>query len=278
MNRLRGIVVAIVLTASGIGAAFAVRAQFGGGSEEVATVSSLSPAERSAQLARTRLEGSLAALDRFVDEQRARCAQLADRAEEWRVLAEAYLERCLLRDTNKGMAVGRTTHTTLPDSHRVDLEAGLLAIDKAIALGDHDPDAHRIQSSILSLGATGWSEILRVRPRVEAALRAAEAIDAGHPRIVFARACEKLFAPNRFLGHDPAAAERMFLKTADALTLDERPLLLAAMCAWLQERRDDCIAMLERALSRNANNRYVREVLRRIRASEDDPFGRDVVD
>lgn len=278
MSRARGIAVVACCVVVGVVLAFRLRAQLGDASGESTTISPLAVVPRSELLARTRLSGSIEALDRFVAEQRERCADVTAAAEEWRVLAESLLERCLARDTHKGMAVGRLTHTELPAANRADLDAGLAAIDAALGRGDDTADARRIRSSLLSLSATSWTDVLRLRARVEAALRAAEAIDADHPRVVVARACEKLFAPNRFFGHDPAAARRMLEKAATALELDERPLLLAAMCAWLQERRDDAIDLLERAASRNPNNRYVTAVLARLRADEDDPFGRDVKD
>ncbi|MBI5851150.1 MAG: hypothetical protein HZB39_08995 [Planctomycetes bacterium] len=278
MSRARGVAVVACCVLVGVIVVLRLRAQIGGTSDESTVISPLAVVPRSELLARTRLVGSIDALDRFVAEQRERCANLTAGAEEWRVLAESLLERCLSRDTLKGMAVGRLTHKELPAEHRADLDAGLEAIDAALARGDDTADAQRIRSALLSLSATSWTDVLRLRARVEAALRAAEAIDADHPRVIVARACEKLFAPNRFLGHDPAAARRMLEKAATALELDERPFLLAAMCAWLLEQRDDAITLLERAAARNPNNRYLTAVLSRLRADEDDPFGRDVKD
>jgi hypothetical protein len=247
----------------------------GGSSPERTEVSTPTVGDRSEALARTRLGADLAALDAFVAEQRAR-AEAADRADEHRVLAEAHLERCLLRDTRRGMAVGEPTHAELPAPNQADIEAGLAATDRAIERGDPSADVHRIRSALLSLRVTGFASALANRPKIDAALKAAEAIDPGHPRVVIARACEKLFAPNRLLGHDPAAAERMFVAAAAALPLDERPLTFAAMCAWLLERNEDAIEHLGAAAARNPQNPYVREVLRRLEAGEDEPFARDV--
>ncbi len=275
MNRRQLVIVALVLAAVAMLGWELVRSQLGASTPERTQVSASTARGSSEELARVRLAGDLAPLDSFVAAQRTRCAERG-RAEDWRVLGEALLERCLLRDRDKGMAVGRPTHTELPEPNRKDIDAGLEAIDKAVALGDTDPDAERIRSALLSLTATGWMQILSLRPRIEAALRAAEQRDPNHPRVVIARACEKLFAPNRFLGQDIAAAERMLLRAAEALKLDERPYVLAAMGAHLLGRTEDAKSHLRKALERNPSNRYAREVLRRIEAREDDPFGRDV--
>jgi outer membrane protein assembly factor BamD (BamD/ComL family) len=48
------------------------------------------------------------------------------------------------------------------------------------------------------------------------------------------------------------------------------------MAAWLQKKTEQAINLLERALDRNPNNRYAREVLRRLRVAEAEPFARDV--
>jgi tetratricopeptide (TPR) repeat protein len=276
MNRPRWIVAASILALAGGTVSWIVISEFGGTTPERTEVSAATILPISEEIARARLTGSLEALDRFIERQAERCRTQGGDAATWRGLAEAHLERCLLRDQHKGMAVGKPTHATLPESNRTDIDLGLRAIEKALELGDLDPDAPRIQSSLLSLKATGWGEVLALRPKIQAALRKAEGIDPSHPRVVIARACEKLFAPNRLFGHDPGAAERMFLRAAERLELDERPYVLAAMAAWLQKKTEQAINLLERALDRNPNNRYAREVLRRLRVAEAEPFARDV--
>ena len=236
-------------------------------------VTVLDASERSTTLAQARRSGEIAVLDAFITEQEARCA--GGDPGEFRVLAEAHLERCLLRDRRRGMAVGRPVHAELPDAHRRDIEAGLRAADRAIEGGDSSADVHRIRSSLMSLRVTGLVSALAERPAIHEALRAAEAIDPRHPRVVVARACEKLFAPNALLGHDPAGAKRMFLLAAAALPLDERPLTFAAMCAFLLGESEEAVRLLEDAIARNPHNVYALEVLRRLRASEPEPFARD---
>ncbi|MGE0143491.1 MAG: hypothetical protein AB7I19_07060 [Planctomycetota bacterium] len=276
MNRPRWIVAASILALAGGAVAWTVIREFGGTTPERTEVSAATILPTSEEIARARLTGSLEAIDDLIQRQTVRSRNQANDPATWRGLAEAHLERCLLRDQHKGMAVGKPTHTSLPESNRTDIDLGLQAIEKALELGDPDPDAPRIQSSLLSLKATGWSEVLALRPKIQAALRKAEGVDANHPRVVIARACEKLFAPNRLFGHDPGAAERMLLRAAERLELDERPFVLAAMAAWLQQKPEQAIELLERALGRNPNNRYAREVLRRLRTAEAEPFARDV--
>lgn len=243
---------------------------------EPTEVSAATSTDRSEVLARVRLTGDPAAMDAFVAEQIARCDATPDEAHVWCDLAEAHLERCLLRDTRKGMAVGEPTHESLPEANADDIEAGLAAADRAVELGEPGAEVHRIRSALLSLRVTGFGSALSNRPAIDAALKRAEEIDPNHPRVVVARACEKLFAPNSFLGHDPESARRMFLLAAEALPLDERPYVFASMCAWLLERNDEAVTLMEKATARNPNSLYAAEVLRRLRAGEDDPFGRDV--
>jgi hypothetical protein len=52
--------------------------------------------------------------------------------------------------------------------------------------------------------------------------------------------------------------------------------VFAAMAAFELGDRDEALGLIERAVERNPNSAYAAEVARRLRAGEDDPFGRDV--
>ncbi len=230
----------------------------------------------SIELAKIRLEADPSGIDAFVAEQRARAEAAPEDEAEWRVLAEAYLERCYARDRGEGMAVGTPTHSELPAVTEADIDAGLKALDRAHAVGgDQDAEVFRIEAAFHSLRVTSWTSALSQRPAISAALEKARSLRPDHPRVLVAMGCEKLFAP-RFFGNDPATAKQLFLTAADALPLDERPLVFAAMAAHLLEKDDEAIALLERAVERNPNNRYAATVLARLRAAESEPFARDV--
>ena len=57
---------------------------------------------------------------------------------------------------------------------------------------------------------------------------------------------------------------------------DERPAVFAAMATYLQHKRQQAIAWLQRAVAKNPDNKFARVVLQRLRRGEEDPFGRDV--
>jgi len=263
--------------------ALAGAAWFGGrtlfdGSSEALPVGDLdaAPVGRSLLLARARLASDLGPIDAFVAEQRRLTEREPGVAEHWRVLGEALLERCLLRDHGQGMAVGETVHSeALPEANARDIEAGLAAVDRAIELGDPSGDVHRIRAALVSVSAVGWLDVVQKRATVQASLAKARELEPGNPRLLMALACERLFTP-RLFGGDPAAAREAFLAVAGALEHDERPYLYAAMASHLLGETAAALAHLERAQARNPHSDYVREVLRRIRAGEDDPFGRDL--
>ncbi|MBK8980063.1 MAG: hypothetical protein IPM29_29540 [Planctomycetes bacterium] len=235
------------------------------------------PGGRARELAELRRSFDLAALDRYVAALRASTERDAAAADAWRALGEALLERCLMRDRNKGMAPGRPTHDELPPDNAADIAEGLAAVQRAIDLGEPTGDAWRVRAALLSLSITGFGDLLTKRPRASEALDRAAALDPGNPRVLLMRASERLFAP-RFLGFDPADAIPTLERVAEELTVDERPLVTLAFAHWLAGDLDAACHALERALERNPANRYAREVLRRLYAGEDEPFARDVPD
>lgn len=215
------------------------------------------------------------ALDAVVAELEATVASGAPDASLLHALAEALLERSLLRDLRKGMAVGKPTHEKLPEALAADVAAGIRAAERAIEAGDDTAEIHRILSALLSRQVTGIGTALRLRGRIDAELKLAEERDPEHPKVLIARGCGQLFAPNRLFGHDPEAAESKFLAAAARLPDDERPLMFASMCAWLLGHPERALAHIEAASDRNPTHPYVRAVAQRIRDGAADPFGPD---
>ena len=152
---------------------------------------------------------------------------------------------------------------------------GVAAIARAVELGDATSEVHRIEAGLLSMQITGWASALRLNQRIDTALTRAAEIEPTNPRVQVALGCRKLFAP-RLLGHDPEGAFDHFGPAAEALTVDERPLMFAAMAAWLTGDVDRATRLVERATARNPNNAYAAEVARRIAAGVSDPFADDV--
>lgn len=232
-------------------------------------------APRSIELARARIAAEPSELDRFLDRQRALVAAAPTDAVQWRVLAETLLERISRAANHCGMKVGQPMFDALPDHVKSDVDEGLAAVLEARRLGDEDPDNARIESALLATQIVHWTSALRLDGQVRRALDAAFARDKNHARAHVALGLRKLLAP-RMLGHDPEQALVHLSAAAEVLTLDERPCVMAAMACHLLERHEECVRWLSLAVSRNPNNRYAVEVLRRVRAGEDDAFGRPV--
>jgi cytochrome c-type biogenesis protein CcmH/NrfG len=231
--------------------------------------------EWSRALARARLTGEPTDLDDLVEAARRRCAAQPTDAVAWQNLAETLLERALARDQRVGMKVGQPVRSAAPELKDSDVDAGVEAAERSLSIAEDCSEAHRILAGLLSCRITGLGSAVHWGARIEVELLRAAELDPANPRIQVALGCRKLFAP-RLLGHDPEAAIRHLLPAAEAMPLDERPLVFAAMAAHLRQRADQTRQLLERAIERNPKNVYAREVLRRIESGEADPFGRDV--
>lgn len=220
---------------------------------------------------------SVAAVDAVVDELHRRCATDARDADAWHRLADAILERVQVRSHRRGITVGAPVWTELPREIAADVDAGLLAVAKARALGCEDGDLHRIEAGLMSQRITGLGTALQWNARIQEALARAAERRRDDPRLHVALGLRKLLAP-KLLGHDPEAALRHFEFAAAALVDDERPAVFAAMASHLQKKRRQAVGWLERAVERNPANVFARVVLRRLVRDEDDPFGRHVTD
>lgn len=214
------------------------------------------------------------ALDRFLEAQRTR-AERTDDPVEWRVLAQACLERVLFAAARSGMAVGRPTFRERPPVVEAAIVAGQAAIVRARQLGDRHSELARVAAGLLAQKIDGALSAMRLGRQVEALLDEAEAFADGNPHVAVARGCRLLFSP-KWLGGDPSQARARFVSAAAALPDDERPLVFAAFAAHLAGDAAGAQEHLRAATARNPNNAYAREVLRRLTAGEPDPFGRDL--
>jgi tetratricopeptide (TPR) repeat protein len=215
------------------------------------------------------------ALDAVVQELAAATqAKDADR-DAFHRLAEAHLERALVRSHRRGLVVGTPTWSELPRDLADDIDRGLAAVLRARELGDQGGDLFRIEAALLSQRITGITAAMQWNGRIQAALKKAGELIADDPQLHVALGLRKLLAP-KFFGHDAAKALEHFEFAAKGLVDDERPAVFAAMATWLQQKRQVAIGWLEQAVARNPQNEFARVVLRRLRAGEADPFGREV--
>jgi tetratricopeptide (TPR) repeat protein len=214
------------------------------------------------------------ALDPIVARLRERTNAAADDARAFHLLAEALLERALLRSHLRGMAVGKPVYPELPPELAADVDGGLAAAQRARELGDEDGDLHRIEAGLMSQKITGLTSALQWNQKIVAALERAKQSARDNPHLHVVLGLRKLLAP-KLLGHDPDGALQHFEFAAGTLD-DERPAVFAAMASHLQQKREQAITWLERAAAKNPRNVFARVVLERLRRGEQDPFARDV--
>lgn len=227
------------------------------------------------ELRQARASCQLAAVDSVVEKLRAAVREAPADRSAWHLLAEAHLERALVRAHERGMAVGAPTYAQLPRDVAADLDAGQAAANRARELGDDSGELFRIEAGLMSQRITGLATALQWNGKIQQALARASERARDNPHLHTALGLRKLLAP-KLLGHDPAQALEHFEFAAAAPAADERPEVFAAMASYLQRKRQQAIGWLERAVARNPHNRFARVVLARLRAGEDDPFGRDV--
>lgn len=204
-------------------------------------------------------------------------AAAPDAAAPWHLLADAHLERALARSHRRGLRVGEPTWSELPTAIAEDVRLGLDAVAKAQQRGDDSADLLRIEAALLSQRITGVTSALQWNGRIHTALQRAGERGQDDARVHVAIGLRQLLAPKWF-GHDAAKALAHFEFAAKVLPDDERPSVFAAMACHLQKKRAQAIDWLERAVAANPANLFARVVLRRLRAGEDDPFGRDLTD
>lgn len=239
------------------------------------TVSKSELSEGSTRLAKARLQGTDLGLSSFIRDQRMLSGRNPQRAGAWRLLAEALLERARTHAQNKGLAVGKPVFSDIPEAMAADLAEGLGAIERARALAAEDSELLRIEAELLTAQITGIGSAILLDGRISELIRKAMVLDPGNPRLQVAMGCRMLFAPP-FLGHDPAAAKSYLLAAAASLSIDERPLLLAAMACHLLDQDDRALELLASAAQRNPHNRFVAAVVKRMEAGEQEPFARDL--
>lgn len=216
-----------------------------------------------------------ATLDAFVAAQRERLEEQAESPTAHRLLAEALLERVLLRGMHKGMVVGQPVFDRLPAASEEDIAEGLVLLERARELGDESSENYRLEAALLGNRITGWASALSLNGRVQAALGKALELDPRNAAVHVALGCRKLLAP-ALLGHDPEQALEHLRYAADAMPDDERPRIFAAMASWLAGRERDARDWARQAVEINPNNSFARALTRRLETGEEDPFGRDV--
>ncbi|MEZ6037614.1 MAG: hypothetical protein R3F29_09045 [Planctomycetota bacterium] len=217
---------------------------------------------------------SIEALDAVVADLTQRAIAAPQDPAAWHQLAEAHLERAQQRSHLRGIVVGEPVFTELPEAMADDLEAGLAAVAEARRLGDDSGAIYRIEAGLMSQRITGLSAALQWNGKIVEALQKAGDKAGEDPSLHTALGLRKMLAPTWF-GHDPAAALEHFTFAAEASD-DERPAVFAAMATYLQHKRQQAIAWLQRAVAKNPDNKFARVVLQRLRRGEEDPFGRDV--
>ncbi len=215
------------------------------------------------------------ALDHFVAEQRQLVAQAPDDAARHELLAEALLERILLRNLRRGMSVGAPLYGELPLPIAEDIRDGLAMVARARALGARTAELLRIEASLLSQRITGLATALQLNARIQEKLTEAHRLDEHNPALHVALGMRKLLAP-RLLGHDPSGALQHFEFAAGAMPADERPRVFAGMATYLLQKRERAIDWLRQAVQVNPRNAFASAVLARLEKGEPDPFGRDV--
>jgi len=231
-------------------------------------------------LREARMQCTVAAFDTLIGTLIGQVAEQAHQKpadkQQWHQLAEAYLERALQRTHLFGMAPGEPTFAELPEEFADDLEAGLAAVLKARELGDETGELFRIEAGLMSQHITGLGTALQWNGKIASALTAAGKLIADDPQLHVALGLRKLLAPT-WLGNDPDKALEHF-EFADKADNDERPAVFAAMASYLQQKRQQAISWLERAVKKNPENKFARVVLQRLRRGEDNPFGRKVTE
>lgn len=278
---MRRIVPLLCLTAvAGLGATAWSMLRIGVGAHvdvpEGGTVPAEAPADALAiALREARRTCEVPALDAVVVRLQQAAAAAPATANTWHLLAEAHLERSLLRSHDRGIAVAAPAFPELPKELVDDLDAGLAAAARARELGDDSGDLFRIEAGLMSQRIVGLASALQWNGRIDDALRRSGERAPDNPHLHVALGLRRLLTP-RLLGHDPVKALEHFEFAAKVLTGDERPALFAAMATYLQNKRQQAIAWLEQAVARNPQNRFARVVLTRLRAGEEDAFGRAV--
>jgi tetratricopeptide (TPR) repeat protein len=251
----------------------AVPATAGNGGAPPAVAATLAAAAAALQAARR--SGSGEALDTLVRTRRDAATAAPGEQRSWLQLAEALLERIASRTAHRGLVVGAPTWTQVPADAAQDIDAGLAALETARRLGDDSGLLHRLEASLLGYRVTGLGTALQLGNRIGKALAKAAERAQDDPHLHVILGLRKLLVP-KLLGNDPQQALAHFEFAADALPDDERPMVFAGMATYLQQKRQQAIAWLEQAVQRNPANTFAQVVLRRLRAGEDDPFGRDV--
>ena len=191
------------------------------------------------------------------------------------ILAMALGERCSARNAGRGIQVGRPLYEQVPEPTERDITEGLDALDRAQELGFESSELHRIRSLLLSCRVVGLTSALRWKGQIGRELQRAFELDPNNPRAHVGQGATEILTP-AFLGQDCTSALNRLIPAAEALPLDERPLVFAAMAAFLLGKRGQSLDLLDRATERRPSARFAAVVAERIRRGEKEPFAGDV--
>jgi tetratricopeptide (TPR) repeat protein len=219
-------------------------------------------------------------LTAWIERQRARIASARDdaqKAEALEHLAFALSERCSARNDGRGIRVAEPLYDEVPPATESDVQEGLAALEAARALGRETSESYRIEALLLSCRVIGLMSAMKWDGKIRAATQKAFELDPDNPRAQIAQAVREVLLPS-YMGQDPEKALERLLPAAEALPLDERPLVFGAFAAHLLGRGEQCLELLGRAIERRPDANYARAVRDRILAERSDPFGEDVVE
>ena len=161
------------------------------------------------------------------------------------------------------------------DANQRDLTEAEVALQAARDAGDESGEVERLAAGLMTCRLTGIAAALKLQGKISAALKTALERDPENGHAHVAVGCRLLFVP-RWLGQDLAKAVQHFEFADRVLPLNERPSVFAAFAEFLRGRRESAVTWLERAVARNPRNPFVKVVLKRLRASEEKPFERDI--
>ena len=269
---------AILITAAAVGVSASAWSQLSAESSEASPAAPAVESDAAAALGEALVSARRSYLQARVKEvvagARKRTQEAPTDAWAWHRLAEAHLESAQQRILTRGIRVGEPAFDELPPDFASDLREGLEAVEQARIRGDDSASLYCVEAMLLSRQITGLLSALRLTHAVSKALDSASQRDEAAADVQFALGIKKLLSPKLF-GHDAQAALEHFQRAAKD-ERDDRSQMFAGMACHQLGQQQEAVAWLGRAVKTNPANLFAAAVLRRLRAGEADPFGRDL--